>query len=254
MNQFFKLPTRIFIMLSLFLGAICLSACGLNNTKYRYRIVVEVENDGKIYSGSSVWETVFHKQTLSVIDSSSEWSRGEAIVVNMEDKGNLFLLVNISLWGITDKSSADYKFEDHKSWKISKKLIAKFPFATFTDINDPKSVKEVFPFDYEYIQEKRDENGNQVHGANHSPVKETKTQKANFQEYFGQDAKLLSVTIFPTKDPVTYGQVEKTIPWIREDLEEYKKNGKSKLFGSDNANYDIHTFYSNMSFIFFVKE
>ena len=224
---------------------VVLSGCGLLDTTYRYRLTVNVEVAGKIYSGTTVQQTIFHEQALPTIDTSSERSLGEAVVVDVGRRGYLFLLENLSLDGLVEHQGINRRFTYEKSWNISEEWLAKFPFATFTDINNPRTAKEVHPFEYEYYELKNYPNNQQ------ESIK--RIGKPNFQEIFGSDAKLVSVTVTPTREPITWGQVEKVIPWIRDDINSYNKNTRGLYFCSDKTNYIPNSFYSNICSTFFIR-
>jgi hypothetical protein len=60
----------------------------------RYEITVEVEADGQVYSGSSVHEVTLRRQPqlLSAPPVSGDF-KGEAVAVNIADRGTLFVLL-----------------------------------------------------------------------------------------------------------------------------------------------------------------
>ena len=201
----------------LFLGM----CAGAGYESYKYKITVNVEANGKTYSGSSVQfqSTTTSPVWISNILLPETKRKGEAVVVNVDGK-YLFLLFNYSV-----NRNSNYQ-DGWKPWNLADiwehgtdvdKGYAeyRYPFVTFTDISDPLTVKQV--------------------------------TEENFEQYFGEGAKITSIEVQRTFKPVTYGQVEKAIPWINGNQKEY-------LFASDGNNYSLSSFYSNLSTIFFISE
>ena len=209
--------TGLFIV-AIFLLRFC---WGAGYKSDRYLITVNVEANGKTYSGSSVQfqSTTTSPDWISSILLSETKRKGEAVVVNVDGK-YLFLLWNYSI-----DDDSNYQ-NDGKPWQVSDVWERwnsgyKYPFATFTDINDPLTVKKVTP--------------------------------ENIEQYFGEGAKITSIEVQRTFKPVTYGQVEKVIPWIRDGM---RKNGVRKypMFASDIKNYNLDTYYSHLSVADFILE
>ena len=206
--------------------ALVLGGCA-ETTQHRFKVTVNVEADGKIYSGSSIMEEKYYVCPAGWDSTCANdmTSRGEAIVVNVEGHGYLFLLQNYKYVDCYVRSQVkenvsnfyeEYKvkeaaFDSIGKWEIED--LKRMPFVTFTDIKDPMSVKEIIPVTYEYEDEVLDKNGNPIF-ENGIIKKETKVVKSNFEEYFGKGARLKSVIVTPTNEPITWGQVEKVIPWI----------------------------------------
>ena len=199
-----------------------LSSCGINNNDriFRYIITVNVETGDREYSGSSVWQTKYHEQAINIIDTNRSETKGEAVVVDINGK-YLFLLVNLSMSGITGKASDDAvnEFEKNQSWEITD--FKDYPFVTFTDIGDPLTVKKI-------------------------------TQD-NFGQYF-MGGKITSIEVQKTNEPVTYGQVEQIIPWIRDGItRDDNMHAKRPLFDEDEINYPNGPPYNSLSVVQFIK-
>ena len=187
--------------------------------EYNYKITVSVEANGRTYSGSTIQQIINYKvkdwatPLLGLGGGDSSEQKGEAVVVDVNGK-YLFLLVNISPYGLTGKLGDDAinKFKYNKSWEITD--LKDYPFVVFTDIGDPLTVKKI-------------------------------TQD-NFGQYF-MGGKIKSIEIQITNEPVSFGKVEKIIPWI-------VGSQKEMLFDSDENNYNIDTYYSNLSILQFIRE
>ena len=185
----------------------------------RYLITVNVEANGKTYSGSSVQvqSTTTSPDWISSILLPETKRKGEAVVVNVDGK-YLFLLWNYSIdddpnyqndgkpWHVNDFWESQ-KYGNHGEFgknEFGENVVYTdytYRFVTFADINDPITVKLVTP--------------------------------ENFSQYFGTDAKITSIEVQRTMKPVTFGQVEKVIPWIREDINLNKKTLHGKYFSYD---------------------
>lgn len=193
------------------------------------KIEVKVESGGKIYSGYAIRNYQFSAAAGMFSDTDNFEERGEAVVVKVGDKGYLFLLRSFRPDFFVDISSPRDALSKLTSSNEAFPLrnLEKAPFVTFTDINDPRSVKEIFPRTYEDYRPVQ-ENGGVVY-ENNKLKQENVTQKENVEEYFGDGAKILSVTITPTNEPVTWGQVDKVIPWIA------GKGSSEFLFGPSSS-------------------
>lgn len=156
-------------------------------------MTVNVEADGKVYSGSSVIEVRLTKQvqlTTEMPPLKTEVS-GEAVFVDLGGGRNVIALL---------ASGANARNSDHPKYIVAKHFnlsyedrdLVKFPklqgswieselptIITFTDLNDPKTARVVLSFD----------------------------------EVFGPGARLGDVTIEMTGAPVTRG-IEQKLPLL----------------------------------------
>jgi len=173
----------------------------------RYRLTLNVEENGKIATGSGVIEGSYYKEAQWLpLPSQAEWHTqvtGEAVMVDLGERGILFALLKE---GEDSRSSADYIalkafgfMEGPIGYPVGKRLSwiadlgrrtgakANIPFKNlpmlvrFKDINDPKTVERVDP--------------------------------NNLAASFGDGVKLVSASIEITFDPVTTG-VEKKLGWL----------------------------------------
>lgn len=217
MNPFFNLPTRMFIMLSLLLGAICLSACG--KTMLRLKTTVNVEYDGVIYSESGVHQLNCKRGNplLQGFDLGGCNLKGEAIPVKIGDKGYLFLVLageevsnpNVLFYALTNHTAAQEK--KSKSWDVN---LTNAPLlVTFGDLNDPKSVKAVYPVDKEVVDHY--DHKRAYPGAYLETIPTMKTRPANIKEIFGANISLKSINVERTKEPVTFGRIDAILPWLK---------------------------------------
>ena len=245
--------------------ALVLGGCA-EATQHRFKVTVNVEADGKIYSGSSIMEEKYYvcPDGWDSTCANHMTSRGEAIVVNVEGHGYLFLLQDYDYVERYARSQVkedvsnfyeEYKvkeatFDTIGKWEIEE--LNRLSFATFTDINDPRSVKKIIPITYQEYRGLIDANGNVVYENN--KIKEVSIEhKANFEEYFGKGSKIKSVIVTPTNEPLTWGQVEKVIPWIKDDIASYNKTQRSLYFSGDRSRIGENIFYTSIGFTHFIR-
>lgn len=188
---------------------------------WRYRMTVAVETPEGIKTGSAVRE-IFVRIQPSLPEGGNHVSvRGEAVVVDLGERGVLFALLKGQLFdadkilfyvfpipdtmggGSTKKGIAYYT-----RLKYAKKTLEPdfYPLLVhFKDRNDPKSVELVYEQDtYEKIRTTGLRRG-------------TRLKADRFEEIFGEGVKLKEITIEMTDDlingiiPLTYGSQFDTI-------------------------------------------
>ncbi|HZG09712.1 MAG TPA: hypothetical protein VEZ70_12100 [Allosphingosinicella sp.] len=163
--------------------ALMLGACG-NSAEVRYKVTVEVDDNGTRRSGSSVWSFKLSKPAIALVAPYQAQFKGEAIALTLPGRGTLYaLLAGRGPGGIPGSSSdmamlPERLFGDpargmegllplHRDRLDDIRAIARrtgetavlesgetrepwnnFPFLVrFTDPDDPKSVVAVHPAD-----------------------------------------------------------------------------------------------------------
>jgi hypothetical protein len=187
---------RILVVVFLVLSSLGLSGCG--SYDWHQKLTVEVETPDGVKSGSAVtevswWENRFFKDG-GVLQSAI---KGEAAVVDLGNGRYLFALLShandsrymagLAPRIVTDRDKLVWSLEAITRAKaLSGRLVVPpkhFPMlVTFTDINDPKSVKKVDP--------------------------------ANLGATFGMSYALKSITLEITDEPVTEGTVKSVLGWL----------------------------------------
>lgn len=191
----------------LLIGLVALAVYDVWPATLRYRLTLTVDDNGTQKSGSGVIECIYDKEPKWIpLPSHSEWHssvRGEAVAVDLGDRGILFSLLK---QGSDSRSSADeialkafgfmegpiiYPVDKRLSWisSLGKRIGARadVPFynlpmlVRFRDINDPKTVESVDPED--------------------------------LAASFGEGVKLVGATIEITDAPITIG-IEKRLRWL----------------------------------------
>lgn len=148
---------------------------------FNYKITVEIETPEGVKSGSTVREVTVSRQP-KIGDAPSVFFdvRGEAVVVDLGERGVVFSLIN---W---DSDRDVYHAFGNKKLEVGMKaaLTKDLPgFVTFEDLNDPLSVK----------------------GGNRQKMSDT----------FGDGVQFKQITIEITDELVTWG-IEKLLPWLSE--------------------------------------
>ncbi|MGD9851517.1 MAG: hypothetical protein AB7T38_09635 [Nitrospirales bacterium] len=170
---------------------------------WHQKMTVEVEVEGQPYSGSSVVEmSVFGHPDLPLVHGNRDLEmQGEAVMVELQDNRYLFALLTYNAF------LASKVFQDRMEGALSEsgerwaKIISNlretreinpkdYPLlVTFTDINDPKTVKTVDP--------------------------------DNLAGTFGPGVSLKRITLEITDEPVTEGKIAQVLGWI-DDLKKYR--------------------------------
>ena len=205
-------------------AAVMLAGCGemgFNNWDWHQRLTVEVDAGGKTVSGSSVTSILWWPNFFSGGWGGAPWHskvEGEAVVVDLGEGRYLFALLsysgnaeyieNLATRSLYDTTKRAWGRQEFRRVVNSKEPIIVpekvYPLlVTFTDINDPKTVKKVDP--------------------------------RNLAVSFGPDYRLKSMTLEITNEEVTEGRVEQVLGWWC-DLRKVgaRLNGSTSIAISDN--------------------
>ena len=192
---------RMLVAIFLVLSSLGLSGCGTYD--WHQKLTVEVETPDGVKVGSAVtevswWENRFFKDGAA-LQSKIE---GEAVMVDLGSGHYLFALLSHAdnsgyMAGLAPRIVVD---RDKLVWNLEAITRARelsdrlevpskhFPMlVTFTDINDPKSVKEADP--------------------------------ANLGATFGMGYALKSITLEITHEAVTKGKIENVLGWVQDHFD-----------------------------------
>lgn len=190
-----RLVQRILVLVSLTF-CMLVSAC----TSYNFEnimVTVTVEDNGVLYTGSSVQMLLCHGNTYiwtQKVNGPSCSPRGEAVPVKVGDKGWIFML--FSGYEGVDDPEVDFKTDFYhfaikegrpetsksKAWYVP---LDRAPmFVRFKNLSDRRTV--------ERIDAKR------------------------FDKHFGAGVKLVSIKCEPTFQWVTRGKIKRLLPWLDE--------------------------------------
>lgn len=162
---------------------------------WRYKITVAVETPEGIKEGSAVREisnTAAKKELIDLPEAGNPATeRGEAVVVDLGERGKLFALIN---WNSEQELYYAFPYNDNRGGQTSyngvvfynsipvgaKATLTKYipKMVTFKDPADPQSVALVYDWQHDKIID-------------------------NFEAVFGQGVRLKEVTIERTDEPVT---------------------------------------------------
>ncbi|MDO8353944.1 MAG: hypothetical protein Q7T14_10820 [Aestuariivirga sp.] len=188
---------RILVAVFLVLSSLSLSGCG--TYEWHQKLTVEVETPDGVKAGSAVTEVSWWENRVFKDGAALQSEiKGEAAVVDLGNGRYLFVLLSHAndsgyMAGLAPRVVVD---RDGLAWSLEAITRAKglsgrlevpskhFPMlVTFTDINDPKSVKEVDP--------------------------------ANLGATFGAGYALKSITLEVTNEAVTEGKIETVLGWTK---------------------------------------
>ncbi len=174
------------------IGVAALLLCGCRHVT-RVKMAATIHAGNKAYVGSSVQEYSCRKSTHIMNDLDECRIRGEAVVVDVPGDGPVFLIFNYPgahshtamVQEVLNRVSGGIPFD-----VTNKDLPESWPLSTdqmpmmvrFDNIKDPTSVQQVDP--------------------NH------------LQATFGRDVSDIRVMVEKTSAPVTFGRMERIIPWI----------------------------------------
>jgi|GEM_PF-2159388 len=174
-----------------------LALCGLmggcqKHEHTRVKLEVVIDDNGKIYRGSSIQQYACRQSTHIMSDSANCYITGEAVVVKIGEKGDLFMvfdkpgarssteMVWSVLGAVSDSPMTATNSTLPKSWTLRPDQMPLM--VRFRDPSDAYSVEAVDP----------------VH----------------FDASFGKGVALVSVSVETTDEPIQYGIVERELPWI----------------------------------------
>jgi hypothetical protein len=183
---------RLLTLMLISVAALGLLACGKKSVWHRKITVIVSTLSGEV-KGSSVQKETFTDNTGQWFASpeargAGSWLSGEAVVVEVAPGRYLFALLgtNPATIPVLLPGEAPVKVAPNLSQlrNLSTLAASEYPaLVTFTDINDPKSVKLVDP--------------------------------ANLAATFGEGYNLKSITLEITDEGVTKGKTEQVLPWLK---------------------------------------
>ncbi|MGH1404909.1 MAG: hypothetical protein ACRBDL_11790 [Alphaproteobacteria bacterium] len=180
--------------------------------QWRYRITVEVETPEGLKSGSAVWEVNLSPVKINNVNGYKDTYRGEAIAVDLGERGYLFALrrgsygrsykTQIVLWSFPHDEIDDVIKVRHYS-ELETDVISLSPdhyplFVYLEDINDPKTTRAIYDPHNEISRKSRD------------------IKVKNIEEVFGEGVRVKDVKIQMTRDPVGFG-IHNVLPWLTMD-------------------------------------
>ena len=172
---------------------------------YRYRLTFELEVDGALKTGTGVIEVHHNISTWSLVTSSAG-ARGQAVIIDLGEKGLLFATLqghdnadtraSTAFTALIGSPGSVYdtkkRLKALTTLKASAELTQKtMPLLVrFKTISDPATVERVDPY--------------------------------NLAKTYGDDVKLKRATIEMTKDDVTIG-IEQTLTWLDAPFDQSRK-------------------------------
>ena len=199
-----KSSMKLLLFLGLLLSFVVLWKVNFPYGSWRFKITVEIETPEGVKSGSAVREVTAvtqpsitpetHSVTYGVI--------GEAVAIDLGDRGVAFTLLGFTevfkAFPKTAETNKEY-IEYYSNLPAGQKAVltnAHPQIVTFTDINDPLTVRMVL-------------------GSRFNVKKQDLEPVNDFEAIFGQGVRLKQVIIEITDEPVTW-QIEKWLPWLPE--------------------------------------
>lgn len=195
------MKTTLIIIVALVIGLFSSLYFGLPSDSWHQKMTIEVEVDGKVYSGSSVVRVRWGKNDPLGASNGPAWIKsvkGEAAFVEVPGRGVIFALlnppgdssytVNIAFRTLGDKVwrlPMDARYAAVKANQGMRLTVPRnlYPFlVTFADISDPTSVEQLEP--------------------------------SSLAASFGAGVRLRRVLLEITNVPVTKNSVKSVLGWI----------------------------------------
>jgi hypothetical protein len=177
---------------------------------WRYKMTVTVETPEGIRTGSAVREVRQYTDVkIGDVGGGNAYVRGEAVVVDLGYRGKLFMTVGedhyflfrvfpFSKGGNTPEGIAYYSHLKNAKASILGLENAKPQLVTFTDLNNPLTVKAV--------------------------------DQDNLSATFGMGIKLKDITAETTDEPMTSGIIDAVLPWLKGlQQKEARLNGNTSI-------------------------
>ena len=209
-----KVSMKFLIFFGLLIGSLVFWKVNYPYASWRFKITVEIETPDGIKSGYAVREVTAvtqpsitpetHPVTYGVI--------GEAVAIDLGDRGVAFALLGYTeVFKAFPKEAKTTKefIEYYSNLPVGQKAVltnAHPQIVTFTDINDPLTVKMLL-------------------GSRFNVKKQDLDPVNDFEAQFGQGVTLKQVIIEITDEPVT-SDIEKWLPWL-DDLNGHYLHGGS---------------------------
>lgn len=172
-----------------------LAGCGLIGSRHRFRLTVEVEVEGRRYTGSGVREVVSREVSAFPQSGTNVLSdvRGEAFWIDIPGKPTIFVTLKEVEGGWSrywmPGSSVDAPGE--AAFRPSPIPPSRGPaLVYFEDINDLSSIRAV--------------------------------RSEVLPDRFGRGARVVGISVAKTRDPLSIGILEK-LPWMALELSDYRR-------------------------------
>jgi hypothetical protein len=208
-----------------------LSVAGCGETAVaRYRMTITVDDNGRLYSGSGVWE----EKVVTGFFFPDVYSRSEAIPVKLGEKGTLFVLpagrYRETPWVPTASENAVYFSSLFGERKRASRGEARLSSTYVEEIrNISKLTGQSEQIDCRSTNTSFDCPFMVTFGNLGDPQSVVAVDPANISKVFGAGVSLKPIVFKITKDPVTVGQASRLLPWLKQFNE--------KNFDGSDASY-----------------
>ena|SRR6218665_155789 len=244
MKRFYMFAAGLFLTVTMAACAVAGTSAEYPSTKIRYKMTVEVETPEGIKTGSSVREISMVSRPEMLAegnDTHMTLEKGEAVVVDLGERGVLFALLSgpssgsdHDVWvilrafpsscpeGAVSKCSIRY-YSNIKTPETKMLDLNNYPtFVKFKDTAEPLSVEIVSKY------------------AERSMPDGYGGEARSIKEVFGSGVSIKSVKIEVTKDIARNGELARVLPWLKNIKGRYLHGGSSTLgapYGLSSRNF-----------------
>lgn len=213
------------LVLSITAGAVAMNDLHVSGT-WRYKMTVKVDTPEGLMVGSAVREMSNSKSKIKIIDLPQGVNPakviGEAVVVDLGQRGKLFALMSGYKWGPDHANSIIYDvfpsgkggttmegIEFYKNLKSGPRVLTleQYPrLVAFRDITDPKSVMPVL----------------EVAISDDRP-RQYSVEADHSEELFGRGVRIKEITMEMTDEPITLGVIDTVLPKFDVEFQEWRR-------------------------------
>ena len=211
-NKNYIMLLIMFAFLSMFL-----SSCGIYYNS-NIKITLNVEANGRLIQSTGVQRISCRGDMpfLGGMGAGNCLLKGEAIPLEISQGKYIFLILGTTQYYIDEINSYEdgtvVKNSNDTRVKWDVKLTKAPMIVTFDDLSEPKSVKAVYFLPHEEVDHYETYRPFPASQELERPI--MKTVQPNASEFFGNGVSLKSIHVERTNEMITWGRVEKVLPWL----------------------------------------
>lgn len=201
-----------------FIVMLFVASCSMPKTQ-RIKVSITMQDGDKVVTTSAVQQFSCYK-TIDVQGMPSIGGcdiKGEAIPIKFSNNKYVFMLftgsniqgTNASFY--TNAIHNKIPQNDNESWDVYPENAPMF--VTFDNLNDPKTVKAVYFRERQVVGYYEDYKPGPLSNVEKRPV--MITEPPNASKVLGQNIDIVSIHVEKTKEHVTWGRIEKVLPWLK---------------------------------------
>jgi hypothetical protein len=216
------IQNRWFQGLAIILVITLLPHIGVRHSSYRYRLTVEIEAEGQVKTGSSVFEirAIDLRDAIFTLSHGKVYRvKGEAVHIPLGKGRDVFVSTSSIPSAVLERGRESFQYSlDSLAWSAFE--------GSGIDVGQPnwfEQAQRAVVTDDMILEFLKFDDLNR-------PETAELVSKQYFQSVFGEDVVYRRAWIEITKDPVTIG-IEAQLPWLSALLEKERKDGVANRTG-----------------------